>query len=225
VWRSQRSLARRASSKWISGFSFPLLTVCRCCTNKITCMRGSGCGKACAACVKAKQHCEGFVGEEKWPVVESTGLGEVTAILRDAVEVLRGIRSGMRSLEEAIDGHYVPVESKEESEGEEVEEAELVEELVGWLEEAAKYCAFWRSKHRRKYWAMVPGKDRRNMEEHMEVEEEEEKEKEKEGDGGGWNDCRPVGVCRLKISTYYFFCSVFVFILFVMAFFLFLFLY
>jgi hypothetical protein len=128
---------------------------------------------------KAKQRCGGFLGEEKRPVVESTGLGEVMAILQDAVEVLKGIRSGMRSLEEAIDGCYAPVESDGESEGE-VEDAELVEELVGLSEEATEYRAFWRSKHGREYWAMVPGKDGKNVEEEMEV----EKEKEKEGDEG-----------------------------------------
>jgi hypothetical protein len=143
-------------------------------------MQGSGHGKACAACVKAKQRCGGFLGEERRPVAESAGLGEVTAILWDAVEVLKGIRSGMRSLEEAIDGHYAPVESDGESEGEGVEEAELVEELVGLSEEAAEYRAFWRSKHGREYRAMVPGKDGKNVEEEMEV----EKEKEKEGDEG-----------------------------------------
>jgi hypothetical protein len=109
-------------------------------------------------------------------------LGEVTAILRDTVKVLKGIRSGMRSLEEAIDGCYVLVESDRESEGEGVEGAELVEELVGLSEEAVEYRAFWRSKHGREYWAMVPGKDEKNVEEEMEV--EKEKEKEKEGDEG-----------------------------------------
>jgi hypothetical protein len=143
-------------------------------------MQGSGHGKACAACVKAKQRCGGFLGEEKQPVAESTGLGEVMAILQNAVEVLKGIRSGMRSLEEAIDGHYAPVESNGESKGEGVEDAELVEELVGLSEEAVEYRAFWRSKHRREYQAMVPGKDGKNVEEEMEV----EKEKEKEGDEG-----------------------------------------
>jgi hypothetical protein len=110
------------------------------------------------------------------------GLGEVTAILQDAVEVLKGIRSGMRSLEEAIDGRYAPVESDGESEGEGVEDAELMEELVGLSEEAVEYRAFWRSKHGREYRVMVPGKDGKNVEEEMEV--EKEKEKEKEGDEG-----------------------------------------
>jgi hypothetical protein len=114
-------------------------------------VQGSGHEKVCAAYVKAKQHCGGFLGEEKRPVAESAGLGEVTVILRDTVKVLKGIRSGMRSLEEAIDGHYAPVESDRKSKGEEVEDAELMEELVGLLEEAMEYRAFWRSKHRREY--------------------------------------------------------------------------
>jgi hypothetical protein len=101
--------------------------------------------------VKAKQCCGGFLGEEKWPVAESAGFGEVTVILQDIIEVLRGIRLGMRSLEEAIDGHYAPVESNGESKGEEVEDAELMEELVGLLEEAVEYCAFWRVRHGREY--------------------------------------------------------------------------
>jgi hypothetical protein len=48
------------------------------------------------------------------------------AILRDIVEVLRRIRLGMRGLEEAINGCY----ALEESEGEEVGDMELMEELV-----------------------------------------------------------------------------------------------
>jgi hypothetical protein len=63
-----------------------------------------------------------------------------------------------------------------------VEDAELVEELVGLSEEATEYRAFWRSKHGREYRAMIPGKDGKNVEEEMEV--EKEKEKEKEGDKG-----------------------------------------
>jgi hypothetical protein len=60
----------------------------------------------------------------------------------------------MRGLEGAIDGHYALVESDEESEGEEVDEAELVEELVGLSEEAVEYHAYWRLKHGREYQAM-----------------------------------------------------------------------
>jgi hypothetical protein len=45
--------------------------------DKITCIQGSGHGKVCVACIKAKQHCRSFLGEEKWPVVESAGLGGV----------------------------------------------------------------------------------------------------------------------------------------------------
>jgi hypothetical protein len=39
-----------------------LLTVGRCCNNKIACVWGSVHGKACAACVKAKQRCRVFGG-------------------------------------------------------------------------------------------------------------------------------------------------------------------
>jgi hypothetical protein len=144
-------------------------------------MRGSGRGKSCATCVKAKQHCGGFLGEEKRAVTEPTVLGEVMPVLRDIVEVLRGIRAGMRGLEEAIDGRWAPAESDEdESEGEEAEDTELVEELMGLSEEAADYHTFWRAKYRGEYRAMVPGKDGRNVEE----EKEKGREKEKEGDEG-----------------------------------------
>jgi hypothetical protein len=109
-------------------------------------------------------------------------LEKVMAIVWDVIEVLRGIRSGMMGLEEAIDDCYAPEESNKESEGEDAEDAELMEELVGLSEEAAEYHAFWRAKHGREYQAMVLGKNGKNVEEEMEV--EEEKEKEKEGDEG-----------------------------------------
>jgi hypothetical protein len=133
------------------------------------------------ACVKAKQHCGGFLGEEKWAVTEPAVLGEVMPVLQDIVKVLRGIRAGMRGLEEAINGRWAPAESNEdESEGEEAEDTELIEELVGLSEEAVDYRAFWRAKYGGEYRAMVPGKDGRNVEE----EKEKGREKEKEGDEG-----------------------------------------
>jgi hypothetical protein len=144
-------------------------------------VRGSGRGKSCAACVKAKQRCGGFLGEEKRAVTEPAVLGEMMPVLWDIVEVLRGIQAGMRGLEEAIDGRWALAESDEdESEGEEAEDTELVEELVGLSEEAVDYCAFWRAKYGGEYRAMVPGKDRRNVGE----EKEKGREKEKEGDEG-----------------------------------------
>jgi hypothetical protein len=131
--------------------------------------------------MKAKQRCGGFLGEEKRAVTEPAVLREVMPVLRDIVEVLRGIWAGMRGLEEAIDGCWAPAESDEdESEGEEAEDAELIEELVGLLEEAADYRAFWRAKYGGEYRAMVPGKDGRNVEE----EKEKGREEEKEGDEG-----------------------------------------
>jgi hypothetical protein len=88
---------------------------------------------------------------------------------------------GMRGLEEAINGCWAPAESDEdESEGEEAEDTELIEELVGLSEEAADYRAFWRAKYGGEYRAMVPGKDGRNVEEEM----GKGREKEKEGDEG-----------------------------------------
>jgi hypothetical protein len=128
--------------------------------------------------------------EEKQPLAESTVLGEATTILQDIVEVLRGIHAGMRGLEEAFDSHWVPVGNEEESDEEEGGELELDEELVGLLEEAADYHAFWRAKYGGEYQALVVGEDGRNMPEELEKEREQErekekeKEKEKEGDEG-----------------------------------------
>jgi hypothetical protein len=166
-----------------------LLTPGRCHNNKIACVRGSIHEKACTACVKAKQQCGVFGGEEKWPVVESVVLGEATTILQDIIEVLRGIHTGMRGLEEAFDGHWVPVgNAEEESDEEEGGESELDKELVGLSEEAADYHAFWRVKYGGKYRALVVGEDGRNVPEELEKEKEKEgekeKEKEKEGDEG-----------------------------------------
>jgi hypothetical protein len=67
MWSPLRSLVRHASSEFcLVVLIFLLLTVFRCCNNKIACIWESSHGKACAACVKAKQHCGGFVGEERW---------------------------------------------------------------------------------------------------------------------------------------------------------------
>jgi hypothetical protein len=102
--------------------------------------------------MKAKQRCRVFGGEEKWPVAESTVLGEVTTILWELIEVLRRIRMGMRGLEEAFDGHWVPVgNEEEESDEEEGGESELDGELVGLSEEATDYCAFWQAKYGGEY--------------------------------------------------------------------------
>jgi hypothetical protein len=168
-----------------------LLTVGRCCNNKITCIWGSICGKACTACMKAKQRCGVFGGEEKRPIAESAVLGEATTILRELVEVLQGIHVGMRGLEEAFDSHWVPVgNEEEESDEEEGGESELDGELVDLSEEAADYCAFWQVKYGGEYRALVVGEDGRNMPEELEKEKgkegekEKEKEKEKEGDKG-----------------------------------------
>jgi hypothetical protein len=133
------------------------------------------------ACVKAKQRCGGFLGEGKRAVTEPAVLREVMPVLQDIVEVLRGIQVGMRGLEEAIDGHWALAESDEdESEGEEAEDVELIEELVGLSEEAVDYRAFWSAKYGGEYRAMVLGKDGRNVEE--EKEKGREKEKGDEGD-------------------------------------------
>jgi hypothetical protein len=69
-------------------------------------------------------------------------LGEAMTILQELVEVLRGIHVGMRGLEEAFDGHWVPVGNEEEESNKEGGESELDEDLVGLLEEAVDYCAF-----------------------------------------------------------------------------------
>jgi hypothetical protein len=110
--------------------------------------------------------------------VESTVLGEATTILWDIVKVLREIHAGMRGLEEAFDSHWVPVGNEEEG-----GESELDEELVGLLEEAADYHAFWRAKYGGKYWVLVAGEDGRNVPKELEKEKEQEREKEKEKEG------------------------------------------
>jgi hypothetical protein len=110
-------------------------------------------------------------------------LGEVTTVLQDIVKILREIQLGMKRLEEAIDGHWVVVgDEEEESNKEEVGELELVEELVELSEEAIDYCAFWRAKYRKEYWAVVVGKNEKNIPEELEV--EKRKEKCLEGDEG-----------------------------------------
>jgi hypothetical protein len=153
--------------------------------NKITCMQGSSYGKACMACIKAKQCCGGFLGKEKQAVTEPVVLREVMMVPQDIIKVLRGIWLGMRGLEKAINGYWASVESDEdESEEEEAEDVELIEELVGLLEEAMDYCTFWRVKYGGEYRAMVLRKNRKNMEEEMRKGKGGEKEKELKGDEG-----------------------------------------
>jgi hypothetical protein len=86
-------------------------------------VRGSGCGKVCAACVKAKQRCGGFLGEEKQPVAESMGLGEVTVIWRlkhgrEYQAMVLG-KDG-KNVEEEME-----VEKEKEKEGDEGDEMEV----------------------------------------------------------------------------------------------------
>jgi hypothetical protein len=105
-------------------------------------------------------------------------LGEVTTVLWDIVEVLKRI-ARMRGLEEAFDGHWVPVgNEEEESDKEEGGESELDKELVGLSEEAADYCTFWRKKYGGEYWALVAGEDGRNMLEELKKEKEQRRRRE-----------------------------------------------
>jgi hypothetical protein len=88
----------------------------------------------------------------------------------------------MRGLEEAFDGHWLPVgNEEEESDEEEGGESELNKELVGLLEEAVDYRAFWRAKYGGEYRVLVAGKDGRNVLEELEKELEKEGRK---GEGG-----------------------------------------
>jgi hypothetical protein len=78
-------------------------------------------------------------------------------------------------LEEAFDGHWVPVGNKEEG-----GKSELDKELAGLLKKAMDYCAFWRAKYGGEYQALVAGEDGRNMLEELEKEKQQEKQKKKE---------------------------------------------
>jgi hypothetical protein len=101
------------------------------------------------------------------------------------VKVLRGIHAGMRGLEEAFDGHWVPVgNEEEESDEEEAGELELDEELVSLSEEAADYCAFWQVKYGGEYQALVAGEDGRNMPEELEKEKGRKEKRSRRGEGG-----------------------------------------
>lgn len=135
--------------------------------------------------------------EEKRSRAESAGLKEVVTVLRDLVEVLRGIRSGMDAFEHALDPTWRGEGSEEESEGEGSEGSEgseLAGELVGLAEDYEEYRAFWLREHGTEYretglWMKEFGGKEKSGEgakekgKGKEKEQEEENEDEMEVDG------------------------------------------
>ena len=131
--------------------------------------------------------------EERRSRTESAGLGEVVTVLRDIVEVLRGVRSGMEALEHALDPTWRGDEgSEEESEGEGSEGSELAGELVGLAEDYAEYRAFWLKEHGTEYretgmWmkenaaGLLEGEGEKEKDKGKEKEDEGEDEMEVDG--------------------------------------------
>jgi hypothetical protein len=73
----------------------------RCRLNKITCVKGVGHGKACAACVKAKQRCDGGVGQVERAEAEHSVGPAVMEVLGEMVKVLRSMRHDLRDIKAA----------------------------------------------------------------------------------------------------------------------------
>ena len=121
------------------------------------CVKGSGRGKACAACVKAKQKCGGPEGR-----AERAGRAEAEApagpaiaeVLRDIVKVLRGVRSDLQEVKHAVEDRWCGEGDDELSDGftsEDSWKSEADEDLAGLEEDAAEYRAFWLRKHGTEY--------------------------------------------------------------------------
>ena len=121
------------------------------------CVKGSGRGKACAACIKAKQKCGGPEGR-----AEQAGRAEVEApagpaiaeVLRDIVKVLRGVRSDLRELTDAVEDRWCGEGDDELSDGFASEaswRSEADEDLAELAEDTAEYRTFWLGKHGKEY--------------------------------------------------------------------------
>jgi hypothetical protein len=125
----------------------------RCRLNKITCVKGVGRRKACAACIKAKQRCDGGVGQvEQAEVDHSTGPA-VAEVLGEMVKVLRSLRHNLHDIKVAIKDRWGGEGDDELEEGyvSELGVLEVDEDVVGLEEDAVDYCAFWLKKYREEY--------------------------------------------------------------------------
>jgi hypothetical protein len=81
----------------------------RCHINKITCMKGSGCGKACVACVKAKQRCDGGVGQTEWAErveADHSAGPAVMKVLGELVKVLQLMRYDLHDIKVTIKNYW-----------------------------------------------------------------------------------------------------------------------
>jgi hypothetical protein len=65
-------------------------------------MKGVGCGKACTACVKAKQRCNGGVGQAERAEADHSAGPAVAEVLEEMVKVLRLMRHDLRDIKVAI---------------------------------------------------------------------------------------------------------------------------
>jgi hypothetical protein len=125
----------------------------RCCLNKITCVKGIGHGKACMACIKAKQRHNGGVGQaEQAEVYQSTGPA-VMEVLGEMVKVLRSMCHDLCDIKVAIKDRWGGEGDDELEEGyvSELGVSEADEDVVGLEEDTMDYCAFWLKKYRQEY--------------------------------------------------------------------------
>jgi hypothetical protein len=116
-------------------------------------MKGVGHGKACAACIKAKQRCDGGVGQaEQVEVDHSTG-PVVVEVLGEMVKMLRSMRHNLCDIKVAIKDHWGGEGDNELEEGyvSELGVLEADEDVAELEEDATDYHAFWFKKYREEY--------------------------------------------------------------------------
>jgi len=139
------------NSKWYFFLASLLTQSYRCALNRMECVKASGHGHACQACMRAKQRCEGKTFGSGVKIAESTGSSgglQVAKVLGDIVEVLSDIRDSLDDWQYEVDGCLDNLELSEEDEvtttrwDEEQEQlsAEQVmwEEFMKWKEENSK---------------------------------------------------------------------------------------
>ena len=89
------------------------------CIVKMECVKASGCGHACQACMRAKQRCEGGTFVSGVKLAESTGSTrglQVAKVLEDIVEVLGDIRDSLGDWQYEVDECLDKLEWSEEDE-------------------------------------------------------------------------------------------------------------
>jgi hypothetical protein len=113
-------------------------------------VKGIGHGKACVACVKAKQRCDGGVGQAE---ADHSAGPAVAEVLGEMVKVLRSMRHDLHDIKVAIKDRWGGEGDDELEEGyvSELGVSEADEDVAELGEDAVDYRAFWFKKYGEEY--------------------------------------------------------------------------